>query len=287
MVDAQPSPAPLEINARTRLFAVIGHPVAHSLGPAMHNTALAEAGINGVYAAFDVTDLAAAVSGIRAFNIAGVSVTVPHKEAVIPLLDEIDDEARRIGAVNTIVNENGKLVGRNTDAAGAVAALEQHAGDLRGRKVFVIGAGGAARAVAFGVLQKGADLHIINRSPSRGEALAAQTGARFHLLSQNGDIPDDIPADILVNTTPAGMAPYTDETPVSAALLRPGTFVMDIIYNPLQTRLLAEAEKNGCMTINGVPMFVHQGARQFTLWTGIAPPVDRMTQIVYEKLQQS
>jgi len=269
-------------DTNTQVYCVIGHPVAHSLGPAMHNHALAETGVNAVYLAFDVVDVASAVAGIRALSIAGVSVTVPHKTAVMDYLDRIDETAAAIGAVNTVVNDNGTLTGYNTDAYGAVAALEEHAGDLSGRRVAILGAGGAARAVAFGASRKGAVIHIANRTPEKGEALASALNASFTPLSGLGDLE----CDILVNTTSAGMHPNTDDIPVSPEVLHPGTVVMDIIYNPLTTRLLSEAQKRGCTAIDGVAMFVYQGARQFHLFTGIRPPIESMKQIVYQSLKQ-
>ena len=269
------------INTQTQLYGVIGHPVSHSLGPAMHNLAFSHTGINGVYLAFDVTDLKSAVSGIKALNIRGISVTVPHKTAIMEHLDTVDDTAAAIGAVNTIVNDNGRLTGHNTDAFGAMTALMQHTGSLANKNVVILGAGGAARAVAFGASQNNARVHIVNRTRSKGEKLAASLGAQYHHNLSN------IPCDVLINTTPVGMHPNTNETPVSPDAIAPGTIVMDIIYNPIKTQLLLDAEIRGCKTINGVPMFVHQGARQFFLWTGREPPVDQMTALVYKKLSST
>ncbi len=269
------------LDTKTKLYGVIGHPVAHSLGPAMHNRAFSETGINAVYLAFDVVDPASAIGGIRSLSIAGMSVTVPHKTAVMAFLDEIDDTAAAIGAVNTIVNTEGRLTGYNTDAFGAIAALEEHTGSLSGKKILILGAGGAARAVGYGALQKGAEVHIANRTPEKGEKLAAQLNASFCPLSDAGHLA----VDILVNTTPAGMHPNTDDIPVSPDILRPEMLVMDIIYNPLTTRLLSEAKKRGCTAIDGVSMFVNQGARQFHLFTGIQPPVESMKRIVYQSLK--
>lgn len=268
------------IDTHTKLYGVIGHPVTHSLGPAMHNLALSQAGINGVYLAFDVTDLASAIAGIRALPIQGVSVTVPHKTAIMPFLDAIGDTAASIGAVNTITNDNGRLSGYNTDAYGAITALEQHIGSIKDKKIVILGAGGAARAVAFGAIQKDARIHIVNRTRSKGEKLAAALGAEYHDPSE---LPE-ISYDIIINTTSAGMYPHTDEMPISPDAITPGATVMDIIYNPLKTKLLHEAAKHGCKTIDGVSMFVHQGARQFFLWTGREPPVAQMTSCVYEAL---
>ncbi len=268
------------INTQTQLYCVIGHPVAHSLGPAMHNLAFTLTTINGVYLAFDVTDLAAAVAGIRALPIQGVSITVPHKTAIMPYLDAIDDTAASIGAVNTITNDNGRLTGHNTDAYGAITALEQHTGSLRGKTIAILGAGGAARAIGFGAAQKDARIYIINRTPSKGEKLAAELGADYLEPSQ---LPE-ISFEILINTTSVGMHPQTDDIPIAPNALPSGITVMDIIYNPLETRLLKEASRRGCKTIDGVSMFVHQGARQFFLWTGREPPVEQMKSCVYEAL---
>ena len=271
------------IDTQPQLYGVIGHPVAHSLSPAMHTLALTTAGINGVYLAFDVTDLASAIAGIRALPIQGVSVTVPHKTTIMPYLDAIDDIALAIGAVNTITNDNGRLTGHNTDAYGAITALEQHCGSIRGKTIAILGAGGAARAVGYGAIQKGARIHIINRTRSKGEKLAADLGADYLDPSQ---LPE-IPCDILINSTSAGMHPHTDEMPIPPDALPSGITVMDIIYNPLETRLLKEASTRGCKTIDGVSMFVHQGARQFFLWTGREPPVDQMTALVYATLKNT
>ena len=272
------------INTQTQLYGVIGHPIAHSHSPAMLNAAFFATGINSVYLAFDVTDLPSAIAGIRALNIRGIAVTIPHKVTVMDLLDEIDDTASRIGAVNTITNNNGKLTGTNTDAHGAITALEEHTGNLKGADIVILGAGGAARAVAHGAAQKGATIHILNRTASKGEALAAEINATFHPLSQLHKTPQTIPYDILINTTSVGMHPDFNDSPIPPEALLPGTYIMDIIYNPLKTRLLHDAETRNCKTIDGLSMFVHQGARQFTLWTGQSPPTQQMRNTVHQQL---
>jgi shikimate dehydrogenase len=271
--------------ARTRrpvpLYGVIGNPVAHSLGPAMHSRAFAETGQPGVYLAFRVTDLAGAVAGIRALGIRGVSVTLPHKVAVMDLLDAVDDTARRIGAVNTVVNREGTLTGTNTDWQGAVAALEDRT-EIRGRRVWVLGAGGAARAVAYGMVSRGGRLTVVNRNRRKGEQLAADFNANFMPLSEVGPLA----CDILVNTTPVGMWPETGRSPVPLAGIAPPMVVMDIVYNPVRTLLLETAARRGCPSVDGMAMFVAQGAAQFTLWTGRPAPAGAMRRAALAALEK-
>jgi len=275
-------PRPADGFGTPAIFAVFGNPVLHSLSPVMHNAAFAATGYNGVYAAIRVKDIRLAVSGMRALGLRGASITIPHKESVLACLDYIDPAARRIKAVNTIVNDAGSLKGFNTDCDGAIQALAEKI-TVKGRRVAVIGAGGAARAVAFGVAGQDAHAMIFNRSREKGEALAADLGADFKPLSEF----TAESCDILVNTTPLGMTPQSEDTPVPAEKLRPGLVVMDIVYNPLKTRLLREAEAAGCTTIDGASMFVRQGVRQFELWTGLPAPVEIMRMAVEAELLAS
>ncbi len=267
------------IHAATPVYAVIGDPVAHSLSPAMHNRAIAACGLPGVYVGFHVTDLPAAVAGIRALGLAGVSVTLPHKVAVMPLLDEVDETARAIGAVNTIVHRNGRLAGTNTDGQGAWMALEAVA-PVAGRTVAVIGAGGAARAVVRTLADAGAKVAVCNRTDAKAQTLADELGVKWGPMAELGRLRPEI----LINTTPAGMAPDTAAMPVPAEILHPSMVVMDIVYRPMETALLAAARRRGCRTVDGVAMLVFQGALQFQLWTGVAAPVAAMRQAVIEAL---
>jgi shikimate dehydrogenase len=269
----------MAIDQHTVLYGVVGWPIGHSLSPAMHNVAFAAAGINAVYLAFAARDVGSAVAGVRALGIRGLSVTVPHKEAVVPHLDEIDDLAEKIGAVNTVVNREGRLVGYNTDALGALTALEAKI-SLVGKTCVIVGAGGAARAVGFALRERVGAISVANRSPDRGRDLATSLGCAFIPLEEL----DRVAVDLLIQTTPVGMAPHEDECPVPESALRAGMTVMDIIYNPLQTRLLAMAKSRGCVTVNGLSMFVHQGAAQFRLWTNLNPPVAAMTRAVLKAL---
>ena len=261
------------------IFAVFGNPVVHSLSPVMHNAAFAATGCNAIYAAIRVKDIRPAMAGMRALGLKGASVTLPHKESVLACLDFIDPVARRIKAVNTIVNDDGSLRGFNTDCHGVIQALSEKI-LLKDRRVGILGAGGAARAVAFGVISQGATATIFNRSREKGESLAADFGAGFKPLSEF----DADACDILINTTPVGMFPQQQDTPLIGEKLRPGLVVMDIVYTPLKTRLLREAEAAGCATIDGLSMFVHQGVRQFELWTGLAAPVEIMRMAVEAEL---
>jgi shikimate dehydrogenase len=269
----------MRIDQHTVLYGVVGWPIGHSLSPVMHNAAFAAAGMNAVYLAFAARDIRGAIAGARGLGIRGLSVTIPHKEAVIPHLDEVDDLAEKIGAVNTVVNREGRLVGYNTDALGALSALEEKI-SLAGKRCVIVGAGGAARAIGFVLKDRVAAISVASRPSERGKDLAACLGCAFIPLDEL----DRVAADLLVQTTPVGMAPHEDECPVPESALRAGMAVMDIIYNPLQTRLLAMARSRGCVTINGLSMFVHQGAEQFRLWTNLDPPLEAMTRAVLEAL---
>ena len=263
----------------TPIYAVFGDPVGHSLSPVMHNCALAQAGLDGYYLAFRVADIAAAVSGIRGLGIRGASITIPHKISVMKNLDRVDPLAAEIGAVNTIVNRQGILDGYNSDCAGAIKALTDKT-NISGKEVALVGAGGGARAAGFGVKQAGGRLTIINRTRQRGEKLAIDLDCEFKPLSEI----KQLPYQIIINATSAGMTPHDDSVPLNTGLLEGGMVVMDMVYNPLKTRFLAQAQKLGCITVDGVSMFVHQGAAQFELWTSRKAPVEIMRRVVLEEL---
>lgn len=262
------------------LYAVIGNPVSQSLSPVMHNSALAHAGLGGCYLSFRVENIAAAVDGIRSLGIRGASITIPHKVAVMEYLDEVDPMAADIGAVNTIFNKDGILHGYNSDCAGAVKALSEKT-VIEGKDVAVVGAGGGARAIGFGLKQEGGIVTIINRTNSRGENLARDLGCRFSPLAEL----KTLPYQIVVNATPAGMTPDVNSMPLSPKLMDPEMVVMDMVYNPLQTRFLKEAQRIGCTIVDGVSMFVHQGAVQFELWNNTKAPVDVMRRVVLAELE--
>lgn len=274
------------ISAETRICGLIGDPVEHSMSPVMHNAAFSSLGLDYTYLPFRVEkeNLAKAIDGVRALNIRGLNVTIPHKVAAISLLDELDPLAERIGAVNTIVNNNGILKGYNTDASGFLKALLQRGIEPRGKKVVILGAGGASRAISFILSERGADLVILNRQLEMDWAVElASSISRFsvkevkalELSKQNlKAVLED--ADILVNATSVGMSPNINQTPVPKRLLKLGLVVFDIVYNPIKTRLLAEAEEAGAKTIEGLGMLVWQGALAFELWTGLKPSAEIM-----------
>ena len=268
------------IDQHTKLYGVVGFPIGHSLSPAMHNNAFIKTGLNAVYLAFETGDINGCLEGMKAIHIKGMSVTIPYKSAVIPLLDKVDGLAKRIGAVNTIVNDSDRLIGYNTDAAGAFKALEEKV-ELSGKTCIIVGAGGAARAIGFILKEKGVELRVTNRSVERGKALALSLACPFIPLNNL----EKATADLLIHTTPAGMAPRTEGCIVPEQTLKKGMVVMDIIYNPLETRLLTMARDRGCLTINGLDMFIHQGAEQFRLWTGLEAPVSTMSRAVKKVLE--
>jgi 3-dehydroquinate dehydratase/shikimate dehydrogenase len=273
------------IGPATRLFGVIGDPIAHSLSPAIHNAAYREMQLDALYVSFRVrADAGFFLKRYAALGFEGFSVTLPHKVAALAAADGADDVARKIGAANTITVRSGRLLADNTDADAGVAELAAALGGadkLAGRTVLVLGAGGAARAVAWGLVERGrARVVVSNRSPERGEKLAAELGAEF----RSPDALADLAYDAAVNTTPLGLYPKTGATPLAAGLIRPGAVIFDTVYNPLETRLLREAKERGAKTVDGLGMFVAQAARQIQLWTGRSAPREVMRRVALEKL---
>ena len=274
------------ISGTTSVCGVIGDPIEHTMSPAMHNAAFRETGVDFVYTAFRVTadELGEAIRGMRALGIRGLNVTIPHKVAVMEFLDKLDPLAEKIGAVNTIVNDGGVLTGFNTDASGAMRALAERGIEIDGRKIVVLGAGGASRAVSLALADGGGRLTILNREEEIewAEDLAAKLMRLF-----GGQIPalaltkENLAAaldgaELLVNTTSVGMSPHAERTPVDAGLLHDGLAVFDIVYNPLKTRLLRDAEAAGATTVSGIEMLAWQGAVAFEKWTGKTAPVKLM-----------
>lgn len=262
----------MQINGATEIYGIIGNPVAHSLSPIMHNSGFAALGLNKVYVPFAATDAAKALAGCRALNVRGLSVTIPHKETVLAHIDSIDPVAEKIGAVNTLLfQENRTIHGLNTDWTGANRALEDEL-DLKGKTVLLLGAGGSARAIGFGLQEAGARVILASRTAGRLQNLARALGCdRVHL----GEI-ETVQADALVNATSVGMKPLEAATLVPAEILGNFPVVMDIVYSPLETRLLREAKTAGCRVINGLAMLLYQGVAQFEAWTGREAPAEAM-----------
>jgi len=264
----------MKIDSTTEVFGLIGHPVKHSLSPLIHNSSFEKIGFNGVYVVFDVAPelLETAVKGLKALGVKGFNVTVPHKEKVMNHLDFVTKEAERIGAVNTVVNENGILKGYNTDVQGFIEALREEKEEVRGRKAVVLGAGGAAKAVCFALAKEGIDSIIIaNRTLDKAKVLAEYIKEEFKVKCDYCSIEEvekfnEI--DMLINTTSVGMHPEVGNSPVSEEVVAKANFVYDLIYNPSETLFLKYARKNGVKSANGLSMLVNQANYAFYLWTG-------------------
>ncbi|TVR97766.1 MAG: shikimate dehydrogenase [Rhodospirillales bacterium] len=251
-------------------------------GVAMHNAAYQAMGLDFVYVAFGTEDTAAAVAAMRALGIRGLGVTMPHKQRIMAYLDRIDQTARAIGAVNTVVNDDGVLTGYNVDWVGAVRAFREKT-DLSGKAAAVIGAGGGARAIVYGLVDAGARVTVFNRTASLGAALAASLGVTY------AGPPDVLPAagpfDLIAHATPVGLG-GGDDTLVPEAALMPGTVVFDAVPVPVETALLRAAEARGCLTIPGVRMQLHQAAYQFALYTGREPDLTVMESALQAALRR-
>lgn len=265
------------INANTDLYCIFGNPVRHSKSPAIHNACFQRHGINSIYLAFEIDDISKGISAMKTLDIKGASVTIPFKQEIMAHLDHIDEDALNMGAVNTVVNQGGKLSGYNTDCQAAIAPLKSYG--IRDKKVLILGAGGAAQAIAYGIHQEKGHTVIVNRTEERGKRLASKYNSDFIRMNDTAGL-QTIQADIIINTTPVGMSPHVDGVPFPSFLLDSQMMVMDIVYNPLKTRFLLEAETKGCRTIDGLSMFLHQGAAQFRLWTGIRPDTTLMRRTI-------
>lgn len=282
------------IDATTQVCAVIGNPVDHSLSPAIHNAAFEALGLNCAYVAFQVKDIAAAMLGFRAMgNFRGLSVTIPHKVSIMEHLDEIDEVARNIGSVNTVIKEDGLLKGSSSDGPGALKALADYGVDSAGKQVLVLGSGGAARAITFTLAtsQRPPEISILGVIPEELKRLVQDLKDNTPACISGEGLDDEslrknvAEADIIIHCTPLGMHPKTDETVIPKEILRSEQVVFDIVYTPRQTRLLKEAESVGCKTIPGLEMFVNQAVVQFELWTGQRAPVDVMRKVVEDTLK--
>ena len=271
------------ITAATRVVGVIGDPVAHSRSPVMHNAAFAAARLDWVYLAWRVrvADLPAAVAGLRALGVQGFNVTVPHKAAILPLLDEVDEEAAAIGAVNTVVCRDGRLRGENTDAGGFLRSLEALGLPPKGLQVVLLGAGGAARAVGYALVRAGAAaLHVANRTEGRAASLAAELASQGQTEVSAGGLEGValwralIGADLIVQATSAELS--GGGLPVPLDRLPPGRVFYDLAYGPAAAGTLAAVRRRGLRAVDGEEMLLHQGALAFTRWTGREAPLDAM-----------
>ncbi len=284
----------LKISTSTQLLGIIGNPVGHSMSPAIHNRAFQELGLDFVYLAFRVEDVEGAIRGVRAMeNFRGLSVTIPHKVAVIPFLDEVSTVDKGIGSVNTVVKENGRLKGVGTDGPGGRKALLDAGASLTGKRILLLGSGGAARALAFDLSHHASPsaISILGVIPDELARLASDLRAKTAtaiddtLLNDRTLCAEMEKADVIIHTTPVGMHPKENESLIPKNLFRPDQTVMDIVYNPLRTKLLTDAQDRGLKTVSGLDMFVNQAALQFEAWTGRAAPVTVMREAVLQQLK--
>lgn len=281
----------MSFTGKTKNLGIFGYPVEHSLSPIIQNAALEKAGLDYAYIAMPIAadDLETAVNGLKAMNFRGVNVTIPHKQNIMQYLDEINEDAKIIGAVNTVVNDNGHLTGYNTDVIGFIDALKNKGFVINGKEAVMLGAGGAARAVVWGLIkEKISKLSIGVRNTAKVQPLVDyfKDYIKIELFDWNdkGFKSALKNADLLINTTPLGMTPKVDAMPpVDFELISPNTFVYDIIYTPAETLFLKTAREHGCQTLNGEGMLVGQGAASFKLWTGADADIELMT----EKLRQA
>ncbi|HEX3031569.1 MAG TPA: shikimate dehydrogenase [Bacillota bacterium] len=284
------------ITGKTQVLGIFGSPVEHSFSPAMHNAAFASLGLDFLYAAFHVRpeNLDRAVDSIRVLGMRGVNITIPHKQAVMPWLDSIHPSAQIIGAVNTIVNDDGQLTGYNTDGLGFVRSLREEMGtEVKGLKVAILGSGGAARGVGVELALAGADtIFLFNRNPEKAQELAAviagHSQAKSVVLPWTAAGLEQLPRELLlINSTPMGMYPNTDTIPpLVEDYLRNSWLVADLVYNPLETRLLQTAQAKGCQTLSGLGMLLYQGAIAFELWTGCPAPLKVMDAILKKSIEK-
>jgi shikimate dehydrogenase len=280
------------ISGKTRVCGVIGDPIRHTLSPTIHNAAFSYLGLDFVFLAFHlkVSELENAMRGMRGLGIHGLNVTMPHKSAVIGFLDEVDFTVRFLGSANTILNRDGKLSGFNTDGVGALKALLENGVDPSGKKVLLLGAGGAAKAIAFMFVPEVGELAILNRSAEKAKELAETLGHMFNQKVVGGALSPDFikknlrDSDVLINATSVGMKPNLSQSLVSPEWLRSELTVMDIVYNPVETKLAKDAKAAGAKVVNGVEMLIYQGAASLEIWTGKSAPIEVMRKAAIDKL---
>lgn len=282
------------ITLNTKLVGLLGYPLTFTFSPTMHNSTFEHLGLDNFYLPIEVgkEGLEDVLKGIRRMNFIGCNVTKPNKVRVLRYLDEIDELASKIGAVNTVKIQEGKLIGYNTDGYGYVESLKTIIGDVKGKKFVLLGSGGAGRAIAFTLASEGAEkIVIFDKATECGEKVVTEINAGVKHCSEYVSLSEAnlknaiAESDVIINATGAGMIPNIDVTPLDKSLFKPGMIASDITYNPMKTRFLKEAEEMGCVTHNGVGMLIHQGAKAFEIWTGIKAPVEHMTKTVTEIIE--
>jgi len=286
----------MKISGRTKVCALIGDPVEHSLSPSIQNAAFQHLDLDYVYLAFTVRgkNLENAILGSRSLGLHGLNVTMPHKTDVVRYLDQLDETARKVGSVNTILNQNGRMIGYTTDGIGALNALLYGGVNPSGKKIVVLGAGGASRSISFTLAREAKEFVILNRTFEKAESLindlfgplgsdANLKAGRLNDANLKEELKD---AEIVINATSVGMHPKEAETPVNSSFLNRSMAVFDLVYEPLETRLLREAKIAGAETIDGLSMLVHQGAASFEIWTGKKAPIEIMMKTAKGKLME-
>jgi shikimate dehydrogenase len=276
----------MRLSARSKFIIIVGDPVSHSLSPAMHNAAYEKLSIDDQFvylgANLKVNNLKEVILAMRVMeNFHGLTCTIPHKVEVLKYLDWVDEKAKKIGAVNTVVKKNDLLCGYNTDWLGTVIPLEKVT-SLKGKKVLVLGAGGAARAIVYGLKEKGALVFILNRTLEKAKNLAKEFKAKVLNFNHQKEVSN---FDIIINATSVGMEPLVNETPINPYFLKKNQIVFDIVYRPKKTKLLKEAKKKGAKIIYGLEMLLYQGVAQFEIYTGKKAPIEVMRKILNEKLK--
>ena len=277
------------------MCGVIGDPIEHSLSPTIHNAAFNHLKLDFVFLAFRVkaADLENAVRGMRGLGIHGLNVTMPHKSTVIAYLDEVDSTVKFLGSANTVLNKDGVLLGFNTDGVGALKALRENGVTLSEKKVLLLGAGGAAKAIAFSLAEEIGELAILNRAAEKAKKLAETLGRMFNKKVVGGTLSSDAitknlqDSDILINATSVGMYPKANQSIVAPQWLRSDLTVMDIVYNPVETKLARDAKAAGAKVISGVEMLIYQGAASFEIWTGRLAPIEVMRRAAIDKLSSA
>ncbi len=280
------------ITAQTKIFCIIGHPIEHSMSPIMYNAALQDLELDYAYLAFDVPPnrLKEAVKGFKALNVKGISVTIPHKEIIIKFIDEIDSTAQKIGAINTIKNEDGVLIGKNTDAEGGKKAILDVGCEITGKNFLILGAGGVAKAICYALAKDANKIVITNRTESRAKKLAMELKKKIKVNAEGTNNSETTlkreikTTDILINATSVGMYPQINKSPIEKEILHNQLFVFDLIYNPLETQLKKDAKVIGCRTLGGLDMLVNQGALAFEWWTNKKPNINLMKNKIIEFL---
>ncbi len=279
----------IKTTAGTDLFCIFGNPVKHTLSPVMHNASFKKLGMDSFFTAFEVGNIKNAISAMKSLNIRGASVTIPFKIQAAKYVDKLDPLARQIGSINTLLNKNGKIYGYNTDGIGALEALKKNKVKIKGSRILLLGNGGSARAIAFTLLAKGADITIAGRNKKNILKLINDIKKKYknidYILMNKIDKDYMNNINVIINSTPVGMTPDVDNIPIDPGLILKKHAVFDIVYSPHNTKLLKAAKSKGCKIVHGIEMLLNQGAKQFEIWTGRKAPLPAMQKAVTKFLK--